>query len=199
MDSKSQIIEANHPYLVVEEIIGGYGKDLRFEFGQYIHYKDTIEDYREYIQLDAEETNKERIEELISSLKPDYELALHSRVHFGTGEILHIPMIDFNGRLSPEDWKRVIGILPPKITKNLIIFETGNSYHGYSTELLHKEDWIEFMGTVLLLNTPNSEPIIDSRWVGHRLLGGFGSLRWSCNTSQYKKTPNLFSNKKLIP
>ncbi len=191
MVNKNTKIKLDHPYLVIEEIISRYGNHIKFEFGQYIYYKNTLEDHREYILLNAEETNKGNIEKIIRSLKSDFELALHSRVHFKTNEVLHIPMIDFCGSLSPDDWGRVKKILPHKIVENLKIFESGSSYHGYSTELIPQEEWIKFMGTILILNAPDSEPIVDARWVGHRLRGGFGSLRWSCNTLQYIKIPNL--------
>ena len=52
-------------------------------------------------------------------------------------------------------------------------------------------EWIKFMGSLLLLNIPGKIKIVDSRWVGHRLLGGYASLRWSNNTRQYKRFPVL--------
>lgn len=191
-------IAENHPYLVVKEIINSYGSYLKFEFGIYIHQKQTIDDIREYILLDARETTKERIKRLIRSLRADSELALHSRVHFKTGEVLHIPMIDFCGSVPTEAWDLIRDILPRDIVENFKIFESGSSYHAYSTELLSQEDWIRFMGIILLLNPPDGESMVDTRWVGHRLLGGFGSLRWSCNTLQYKKLPTLVNNRNLF-
>ena len=194
MDNKFLNIKSDHPYFVVEEIIRRYGTQIKFEFGKYIYQENTIEDYREYIFITAKETNKERIENMIRSLSPDFELALHSRVHLES-EFLHIPMIDFYGSLSSHDWLLIKQIIPDNIMKEIKIFESGSSYHAYSTILISHEEWIKFMGTILLLNTPDKKPIIDTRWVGHRLRGGFSSLRWSCNTLKYEKIPNLIDIK----
>jgi hypothetical protein len=35
------------------------------------------------------------------------------------------------------------------------------------------------MGRLLLLNLPEKPCLVDTRWVGHRLIGGYAALRWS--------------------
>jgi len=183
------MIGPDHPFWITREIIERYGTSLQFELGEYQYRKDALDDTREYILISATDATPERIEDLIRELTAGHELALHSRVHFDEDDFLHIPMIDFCGFLLPESRDRMKKYLPHGILDTLRLFDSGSSYHAYSTELLSQETWIEFMGKILLLNSPGENPFVDTRWVGHRLIGGFGSLRWSWNTPQYKKIP----------
>ena len=89
-------------------------------------------------------------------------------------------------------WKRNSGeYLPRRVVNDLLIFASGRSFHAYSPMLLRPKEWREFMGRLLLVNPPNAEQIIDARWTGHRLHGGFSSLRWSWNTGHYQRAPEF--------
>lgn len=198
LTKKKLLVDKDHPHKVALKIIEKYGDDLDFEFGKYIYTENTIKDNREFINIKSGEMSADNINHLINSLKPGHELALHSRILTQNGSILHIPMIDFCGRLYPNAWEYMRHRIQTEIAQEMIFFDSGSSYHGYSTRLISPKEWYKFMGNILLLNTSVGPQIIDSRWVGHRLLGGFGSLRWSCNACQYKKVPNYISKNDLF-
>jgi hypothetical protein len=45
---------------------------------------------------------------------------------------------------------------------------------------------------VLLLQNPtNDQQIVDSRWIGHRLLADYSALRWTAHQTQYLAPPRL--------
>jgi hypothetical protein len=67
-----------------------------------------------------------------------------------------------------------------------VLVHSGRSYHLYMGVLLPHPAWVRFMGRILLLNVRGEPPTVDPRWVGHRLVGGYGALRWSA-----KANPNM--------
>ena len=72
-------------------------------------------------------------------------------------------------------------------------YKSGRSYHGYGRSLLTHNDWIKQMGKLLLVNQIGVPPTVDPRWVGHRLIAGYASLRWTKNTPQYLDYPRRVS------
>lgn len=189
MNNSRRWVDINHPYIVAEELMDIYGRDVVFEFGKYAYSVDTIEDDRETLRVSGGEMTREFVESLIGSLRPGYELALHSTVRDKIGNALHIPMIDFCGRHHAEAWDRIKDRLPGEIVNSMVLFDSGSSYHAYSVTLISPTDWRIFMGNLLLLNATHGSQFVDTRWIGHRLMGGYGALRWSCNTSEYRRIP----------
>lgn len=197
MVRKSSGLPKGHPFSVVKKIINRYGHDLQFEFGKYIYRPGSLADERRFEFVDARDMTSAHIIDIIDALPSKRELSLHSRITTAAGEVKHIPMIDFDQelkQLTKDPW-HVINIqskyLPRKLFGTLHIFETDHSYHGYGTTLLTHEEWIWFMGTLLIFNQKCKHPIVDARWIGHRLRGGFASLRWSCNTTRYQRYPRF--------
>ena len=183
---------STHPYLVVSELLERYGNELEFEFSKYMYTPNSLFDEREIFSVRGLECCESLVIDLLNDLNDRKELALHSKVKKKNGKVYHIPMIDFS---FVDDWeeefKRLIrNILPRKITRDLVVFSSGRSYHGYSTCLITPKEWREFMGILLLLNAPGNCKYIDCRWIGHRLVGGYSSLRWSCNTHNYLTLPS---------
>jgi len=76
-------------------------------------------------------------------------------------------------------------------------FSSGRSFHGYSTYLLGPKDWREFNGRLLLVNNNTIGNVIDSRWIGHRMIAGYSSLRWSKNTEIHSQTPTRVNKLKF--
>ena len=187
-------IDKKHPFCVVKAIINRHGENIHFELSEYIYIKQSLEDNRHTFIIKGKDMKKNRIENIISQLPNDTELALHSRVMTSKGIIYHIPMIDFDGELETNSIQLMKELIPNKIFKQFLFFKSGTSYHVYSTELITSKEWVEFMGRILLLNLPNKKPIVDSRWIGHRLLSGYSSLRWSCNTNRHKIIPTLVNH-----
>ena len=187
-----------HPARIIGLLQDRYGEDITFEFSRYIHSPQQLFDKRETFELVGQEVSGSQVMKIIQSLSADEELAMHSRVR-RRGRNYHIPMIDF----VSNDWTRELEseirkYTPRNIYRQLQIFSSGRSYHAYGICLLEPREWLDFMGRLLLINPPTSPEFVDTRWVGHRLIGGFSSLRWSCNTSQYKKYPEFLDDAQRI-
>ena len=186
-----------HPSLVIQEIVKQYGTDFNFEFSHYVYVPRTIKDERNTFVIPAQELTQIKLEELCASTPIGTELALHSRVLFLDGTVKHIPMVDLAAR-STGIIRLVIDVLPVELLDSMIWFESGRSFHGYGTVLISEKDWIKLMGRFLLVNQPQLPPVVDPRWVGHRLISGYSALRWTRNTSHYLQVPELAKNTHLI-
>lgn len=102
---------------------------------------------------------------------------------------LHIPMIDFSCKALPD--VRVLKELwgtecPPSRLK---FYSSGRSFHAYGDTLLKPFEWTDFIGTLLLVNTPEQPDVVDTRWVGHRIRKGYGALRLTKSSPKYLEYP----------
>ena len=178
-----------HPYSFLQGLF--QKDDAIFSFSKYVYLPDSLFDERTILSVSGKELSEGRINQEIGSLRPDQELALHSSVRIG-GKKLHIPMIDFSSEkmITGEIFDRMSRYLPKALMLSMAVYATGRSFHAYSTTLLSPKEWVEFMGRLLLINPRDQPDIVDSRWVGHRLIGGFGSLRWSNNSGKYLGLPS---------
>jgi len=182
------MITDTHPFCFVQQLF--HRNDANFTFSKYVYTPDSLFDEREFLSFSGEDLTDEQINREIASLRPNQELAMHSNVRI-KGKNLHIPMIDFSieDTVDGEVFDRMSRYLPKTIMLNMAVYASGRSFHAYSTTLLGPKEWFDFMGRLLLINPRNQPDIVDSRWVGHRLIGGFGSLRWSNNSGQYLGLP----------
>jgi len=182
------VITHDHPYFFLAKLY--QNEDAIFHLSKYKYVADSLFDEREFISVRATELTESWLESAINSLDPEYELALHSKVLI-RNRTYHIPMIDFSisGSFTTEAVNRMRYFLPKNVMLNMEIYDSGRSFHAYSTTLIQPKKWIEFMGRLLLINSRKDQHIVDTRWVGHRLIGGFSSLRWSNNTNQYLGLP----------
>lgn len=182
------MINTDHPYFFVERLRDK--KNIIFQLSKYIYKPDSLFDEREFIDISSEDLTEENIVKLIKSLNSDQELAIHSKVTVN-GRTFHIPMIDFSikGPLTIDTVYRLNQFIKKNICNNMEFYNSGRSLHAYSTTLISPKQWFEFMGRLLLINTKGKE-IIDNRWIGHRLLGGYSSLRWSNNSGLYLCEPH---------
>jgi hypothetical protein len=186
------LINKDHPYFFVEKL--KEKKNIIFQLSKYIYKPDSLFDERECIDIVSDNFSENYIAKLINSLNCDQELAIHSKV-LVNGRLMHIPMIDFSieDSLTADTIYRLKKLLPINIFKNMAFYDSGRSLHAYSTTLISPKQWVEFMGRLLLVNKRDLE-IIDNRWVGHRLLGGYSSLRWSNNSGQYLCAPRIIKS-----
>lgn len=120
-----------------------------------------------HILLASEEITAEKILDLVANLPSGYGLAASSRVSLRSEQDAHIPMLDFRCPCSNENAKAIQQMLVLAGCHEGILVESGHSYHFYGTTLLSEAGWIEFMGRALLF-----APIVDSRFIGHRLVDG---------------------------
>jgi hypothetical protein len=182
----------NHPFEIVESIKSKYGANITFEFGKYIYLPQSVEEKRESFKVRADEINLTLINSYLDSLEPNQELALQSKVYSSATDFLHIPMIDFLCvEFGKYEAQTLTGILPNDIIKDFYLYDSGSSFHGYGVKLITEREWAQFMARLNLANFLNKKPIVDWRWVSHRLLAGYGSLRWSYNTAKHLRMPGL--------
>lgn len=183
-------ISSDHPLVAIKALAEFQKQDTEFEFSFYEYKPQSILDTRTTFTLQASDISNERIEKVIQKLSPNEELAIHSKVRINK-KVFHIPMIDFKADISTirKSLSSIKNTLPQKIYNEILFYDSGRSCHAYSLKLVTQKEWYEYMGRLLLISQPSEEQIIDTRWVGHRLMAGYASLRWSNNTDNYIHPP----------
>lgn len=183
------MISESHPIFFLSPLFSR--EETVFFFSKYTYCPDSLLDEREQMSVSGDDLTPEWVERVVSSLRSDQELAIHSNVRL-SGRNYHIPMIDFSLEkgMSQNVFDRMSRYLPKTLMLNMAAFASGRSFHAYSTTLLSPREWYDFMGRVLLVNPRDGDSVVDTRWVGHRLIGGYGSLRWSNNSGQYLGLPS---------
>jgi len=183
-----------HPILWVRQLVDSLihdkklSPDCRLQLSNYQYVPQSLKDSRITFERAPSLLDDNELMALIDSLKEGSELALHSKV-ISFGDVLHIPMIDFGYKGNSPQTSNVLKEFCAHWEMSFQIFSSGRSFHGYGTRLLKHDEWIQFMASLLLLNLPSGFRLIDERWIGHRLMAGYGSLRWSHNSHFYKKFP----------
>jgi len=184
---------SRHPILWICEILSLYqhwnclSSSASINFSRYRYKPHSFKDERESFYISINELDKSSIFDLLVNLEDDQELALSSTI-YDLGSEYHFPLIDFGGKDSKLLESTFIDFCS-YWDMEFQVYSSGRSFHAYGNKILTSSEWIKFMGSLLLLNIPGASKIIDDRWVGHRILAGYSSLRWSKNTSQYKKYP----------
>lgn len=183
------IINESHPLFFILELFRD--KDATLWFSKYNYIPDSISDDREIFSINSKEASVEFFKNKIGSLNESQELAFHSNFKY-KGRNYHLPLVDF----STEEWNagevidRFIRFVGKDVVLNMRVYNSGRSFHGYSNLFLSPKEWIKYMGGLLLVNQKEKDDIVDARWVGHRLIGGYSSLRLSNNTKYYKSIPH---------
>lgn len=178
-----------HPIAWVSQLLMSTNNtNGQVQMSKYQYVPQTLNDYRFEFLLPFYMLNENNLIEMLLSLEPENELALHSKVLIN-GMVYHIPMIDFGSKGASPSASETLKELCRYWNLSFNIYESGRSFHAYGNRLLTHEQWLQFMGSLLLLNKPSGYKLIDERWVGHRIMGGYSALRWSKNTSHYKKFP----------
>lgn len=177
-----------HPIGLVPLWHSAVGNGWDAHFSRYKYVPQSIDDYRTPIQVALAEVTPSWLRDQLNQLGPGEELAMHSTLTQGR-RIRHIPMVDFalksGGVTEVAIWAHHhLGI-------DLQFFDSGRSFHAYGTQPISKTQWVRLMGLLLLGNAPDRDPVVDSRWIGHRLLAGYSSLRWSKNTAHYIRSPTF--------
>lgn len=172
------------------------GSEFDFELSSYSYKPQSADDSRKVYRVDAEKLIEE-FESIRLTLPGETEIAVHSRV-FIDEKIYHFPMADLIGKLNQSNIQNVVECFKYFQSKSIMLYDSGRSEHIYGLSLIDHHNWLAFMGRLLLLNLPGQNPIIDSRWVGHRLIGGYGSLRLTNFSKQYYKIPTLIEQIQLF-
>lgn len=182
-----------HPLNWLESFLmsSGFKDDNTFiHFSRYTHTPKQMFDQREFLSFPSSRLSKEFLIEQLEMLRSDQELALHSKVNTSKG-IYHIPMADLGVKDFTQYDRGVLKKFMDFVGYDFNIYDSGRSFHMYGNKMIEPWQWHQFMGAILLLNEPSGKRIIDARWVGHRLIAGYGALRLSLNTNQYKSYPSF--------
>lgn len=179
----------NHPIQLIGELQERWSS-LTLSFSQYVYRPQSPFDERRVFEQAAAEVTPAWLQTQLQTLPKGWDIALNSRVKDARDRVHHLPMIDFSKRhVTTDDLILMRSILGASLCRTLVFYDSGRSLHAYGLHLLEPREWREFMGRLLLLNLPQLEPLIDTRWVGHRLVSGYCALRWSSNSAQYLRMP----------
>lgn len=164
------------------------------ELSVYTNFPESLRDVRVNHRTDAGAIKNE-FAHLNASLRPGREIAFHSRVFVRSEHkksvARHIPLVDFKTPDREVAERSANALVQEQQATDAALFASGRSFHLYIGVLLSRGEWVRFMGRLLLLNPREGPQVIDTRWIGHRLMSGFGALRWSANTPPYKRPPQL--------
>lgn len=124
------------------------------------------------IDMSREDLAASKIADVEGNLKSGFALAFSSKVILTGSETAHIPLLDFRCQPSARNRQIVKTALNAMGQESGLIVESGRSYHFYGSRLLSHEAWIQFLAMGILFS-----PIVDSRYVAHRLADGACRLR----------------------
>ncbi|EOD4079949.1 hypothetical protein ACOHX9_000714 [Yersinia enterocolitica] len=180
---------SRHPVAWVAQILAPWiNYRAEVQMSKYHYVPQSFNDSRYEFWVPVPQLNENTLLNMLMSLEPECELAMHSKVVIDNNSF-HIPMIDFGSKGSSPAASETLKELCRYWNMGFNIYESGRSFHAYGNRLLTHAEWLQFMGSLLLLNRPSGYKLIDERWVGHRIMGGYSALRWSKNTSHYKRFP----------
>ena len=158
-------------------------------FSYYSYTPQTVEDSRSSFTMPVEQfLDVTEVYRAMEGAGKGQELAVHSDLSMRDGRRLHLVMVDMSTSARAH-LEKLRGFLGDNFFQRIAWYASGRSFHGYGESLLAQDEWVQFMGLLLLANQPRLEPTVDPRWIGHRLLAGYASLRWTCNTSHYLTLP----------
>lgn len=178
-----------HPSELLDFYREAAGPTLHFEFSKYVYRPRSLVDEREYFTLPAAQA-RHAFSALVSGLGPEEDLAFHSSLRL-SNNTLHIPMLDLAAAAEETNVGAIGQVMHEFGIKEFALYKTGRSAHVYGLGTLSSAELLRFFGRALLLNLPGQAPVVDARWIGHRVMSGYGSLRWSCNGPQYLQAPEL--------
>lgn len=176
----------SHPISLVHAWSDALGPDWSATFSRYLYVPQTVRDDRTEFSVPLRKVTISWLQEQLGGLPQGYELAFHSRLQ-RRSQAFHVPMIDFAE--NPASGKALNRWVKNHLALDLTLFRSGRSFHGYGTRPISQEEWVRFMGLLLLANLPKRRPLVDNRWIGHRLMAGYSALRWSHNSPHYLSSP----------
>ncbi len=101
---------------------------------------------------------------------------------------LYYPQMDFNHVRALNDPLPSLEV-SEQAQCSLAIYVSGRSYHGYGVRLMSYEEWVRYMGRMLLLNNPTRPDVVDPRWIGKSLAVNQSYLRMTAKSDHYLRVP----------
>ena len=124
------------------------------------------------VEYKRDELSISAIDNLMKQASPQEAVALSSKVRLRNGETAHIPMMDFRCKYTEANSKVIVRALRAMGQEQGMLVESGRSYHFYGLHLLSSEAWTRFLALGVLFS-----PIVDVRYIAHRLADGACRLR----------------------
>lgn len=184
------MISLDHPYWHVRGLVESRDDIVWIPISYYKYRPRSIEDERYVREIHVVDfLDPHFMEGVFLETPPGFELALNSDFIMVDGQICHLTMIDM-ATAAQAHLDKLQSLIGDYLNQKIYWYESGRSFHGYGTRFLSPKEWYEFMGLLLLVNQPHHGPIVDPRWIGHRLISGYASLRWTRNTNYYIKSPS---------
>lgn len=131
------------------------------------------------ILVEVRNLTEELIGSMVDDLEEDAALAFSSKVELHNGQIAHIPLMDFRCPPSTNNSKIIQRALRAMGQNSGLLAESGRSYHFYGLRLQSRDEWIQFLALAMLFS-----PIVDVRYVAHRLADGACRLRISSSRNK---------------
>ncbi len=151
---------------------------------------DYTDESKGEFELHVNELTEDFLLQRIRSLPEDSALGLSSVCKLKDGSKAHLPLLDFRHSTGGGNDALVVKAVRAIGFERGFVVESGRSYHFYGLSTLDQDEWVSFLGRSLLL-----APIIDVRYIAHRLIAGRCVVRIS--TSKLKpKMP--FVKKALV-
>lgn len=190
------MIPTSHPYWHVRSILGRRNDVDFLSLSYYTYTPRSVKDARFKFDVRFQDFfNIDLMFDLMQRAPQGQEMAIHSDVRLLTGEVVHLVMLDMSTSAKAH-LEKLKAFLGDNFFEEIIWYRSGRSFHGYGQTLLTQDEWVKFMGLLLLANQPKLEPTVDPRWIGHRLLAGYAALRWTKNTDYYISMPIQLSEAK---
>ena len=181
----------DHPIHTVAPYLNQENTTTFFSFYRYI--PDSPLDERRIVEFQCGKNGVDRAITLSKQTLLGEEFCMHSLLII-EGQRFHIPMLDLSCKdLDDYHISRMAKYLDEELFGPFKFFHSGRSFHAYGSTLIREQDWSYFLGSALLVNELLKEPIVDTRWIGHRLRSGYASLRWTANCHHSLQTPVLVS------
>ena len=168
-----------HPLDFVESVIKAHREVVQAQLSVYKYHPESLLDERIVHRVGPAEL-RSTYERLSNDLREDEDIAFDSLVKVGSGD-RHFALVDFEIDEMESVEKTAEVLISEYRAPRATLVNSGRSFHLYLAVLLSRQEWVRFMGRLLLLNARGEQPTVDPRWIGHRLLGGFSALRWSAN------------------
>lgn len=126
-----------------------------------------------------------KVNQIIESLPKNANLGISSRIKTIDNKYYYLPMVDFECKKSTKYVNLIIERFKKEGINHGWLVETAKSYHYYDDELMTYKQWIEFYGRCLCSSVvhtrENIEQLADTRYIGHMLRRGGGTLRFTSN------------------
>ena len=183
------MIHPDHPICFIKTFLDQQQRVQDVFLGIFRYHPQSLIDDRVNHRVRVEKL-QHKYDALANHLQKDEEIAFHSLVTTTDRKLnneRHIPLVDFKSRIRPRVEEAADLLINEYAVERAALFASGRSFHLYLGKLMRQDAWVKFMGRLLLLNTPRGHMLTDSRWIGHRLMAGYGALRWSANLEPYLK------------